>query len=128
MIAHTYAIMKRAALRFAAFAGIFITGIFVGAVMGIGLGKERLHLLHLESYPLAFGKVEWRHFTRSSGFEMMAIDHTRLEFRGRVLYEAGRDFQENRPFARNIKVQSNQIEWDDGDYRYQLVIDATPSD
>jgi hypothetical protein len=40
----------------------------------------------------------------------------------RTIYKAQRDFQENAPSARNIKVSGNSITWDDGDDLYQLTI------
>lgn len=69
------------------------------------------------------GKVGWSYVTESVGMPFLDPGTTIIKFEDRTIYKAQRYFQENYPYARNIQTHDNFIGWEDGEFKYQLVIE-----
>ncbi len=75
-----------------------------------------------KTYPFKYGELEFRHVSESVGLPFLDPGTTILEFDHRSIYKAQRGFQELSPFAREIKINDNIIQWEDGDYDFVLTI------
>lgn len=71
--------------------------------------------------------VTWRSVFESVGWALIDTNTTIIEYRGRTIFKADRIFQENAPFAANIRVSGNRIEWDDGELQFRLVVEEIES-
>jgi hypothetical protein len=78
------------------------------------------------TYPWKMGELRWQNVTESVGLPFLDPGTTILEFNERTIYNAKRGFQENVPFADNVKTSDNMIEWDDGEYRFRLNVEPMP--
>ena len=74
------------------------------------------------TYDSPIGRLSWRYVTESVGLPILDPGTTILEFEGRRIYSARRAFQEYAPYARDIRIDGNRVEWQDGDYQYGLEI------
>lgn len=102
------------------------------AVFGAGIGIGRYHAIwtkgyyyevhQQETYRAKSQTIEWRYVTKKVGLPFMDPGATEIEFNGRLLYSADCAFQESAPYARDIKFDGQNLEWDDGDFSYFLTI------
>ena len=100
--------------------------LFAGFMMGRAFNNAahgyHYRVLETKEYASDLGPIEWTHFFESEGTPFMDLDKTMLTMGNRTIYKAQRDFQEDAPYARNIKTSGNSITWDDGDYAYHLTV------
>ncbi len=104
---------------------ILVAGFILGRWHGILTKGYVYRIRERQTHDSPSGSVEWRHVTKHVGWELMDTGTTELEYDGRLLYSATRDFQEDRPFASDIRFDGKRLEWDDGDYFYSLEIEAS---
>lgn len=110
--------------------------IIVSVVVGFGLGcvfqylrsGYRLEVLETKEFDSTYGPVTWSAITETVGMPFLDTGKTKIEFDGREIYKAQRDFQESVPYAKILKVSGSSIEWTDGDYRYLLDIQKEKSE
>ncbi|MDB6057765.1 MAG: hypothetical protein JWO95_1609 [Verrucomicrobiales bacterium] len=90
--------------------------------------KTGYHIVALEQkeYASALGPIQWKCFFESEGIPIHETEKTTISMGNRTIYKAQRDFQEDAPYARNITTSSNSIAWEDGDYKYHLVVEPMP--
>lgn len=75
------------------------------------------------NYDSALGGIRWRYITESFGMPFLDPGTTMIEFDHRILYKSKRGFQESVPFAQNIQTSGNAIQWEDGEYRFNLTLE-----
>jgi hypothetical protein len=92
--------------------------------------KNGYHFQVLEEkeYQSALGPVHWSCVLESVGFAPLQPEKRIIEYQGRTIYKAQRDFQENVPVAQNITTSGNNIAWDDGELRFRLTVEEMKKD
>ncbi len=103
--------------------GLLVLGGFIfGRVYQHQKTGYHLQVLAQKEFPSDIGQVHWRCYVESIGFSFLDPEITSLEIMGRTIYKARRAFQEKTPSAANVRISGNQIDWDDGELAYHLVI------
>lgn len=81
-----------------------------------------------KDYDSPMGLVRWSYVTESIGTAFLDPGTTTLEIDGRTIYKAKRGFQESAPYARNITTSKDRIQWEDGDFRFDLTLQRMKTD
>lgn len=115
--------MKRFLIRFAAGAVLLTAGFVCGRLVQHAKTGFHREIREQKIFESAMGPVQWSHVTESVGFPFLDPGTTILEFKGRAIYKAKRVFQEGHPFAWNVTTEGNLIRWEDGEYRFQLLVE-----
>ena len=118
--------MKR--VSFYAVGGVMlVVGFVIGSFVQNAKNGYHYRLLEEKDYESPFGPIKWSCFVESVGFPFLDAEKTMIGVGNRTIYKAQRDFQADDPRARNIKITTNSITWEDGDFRYQLMMETMPS-
>lgn len=120
--------MKNVLIIFAAGGLMFIVGFAVGGFSQKVRNGYQYRLLEEKDYASPLGPVKWSCFMESVGTPFLDSEKTMITVGNRTVYKAQRDFQEDNPSAKNIKVSDKSIAWDDGDYRYNLTMEEMAND
>ena len=109
------------------------TAIIVLATLAVGFALGRGHAVLTRGYFYEIrdkkifdspnGPLEWRHVTKTVGLPFLDPGTTELEYNGRIFYSAGRIFQEDYPFAKDVVFDGRTIFWKDGEFSYSLKIE-----
>jgi len=102
-------------------------GLFTGFVSGrfVQHGATGLHyeVHEQKEYDSPFGAITWSYVTETIGIPLLDPGTTVIKLGNRTIYKAERGFQESVPYADNIETSENSIRWDDGIFRYHLMIE-----
>jgi hypothetical protein len=102
---------------------MFVIGLLCGGAIQHAKTGYHYKLLERKEYPSeTLGTIEWSCFSESVGEPFLDPEKTMINMGNRTIYKAKRDFQEDDPHARNIKISDNVISWEDGDYEYHLTV------
>lgn len=115
--------MKRVLILVAVGGVILVVGFFSGRAFQHAKTGYHYRLLEQKEYASALGPIQWTCFLESVGIPFLDPEKTMISMGNRTIYKAQRDFQENDPRARNIVTSSNSIAWEDGDFRYHLIVE-----
>ena len=118
--------MKRAVIQLTIGTTILLIGFFGGRLFQrLKDDKDRYYfkLLDKKEYQSPLGPVEWNYVIESVGMPFLDPGTTIIKFQNRTVYKAQRYFQEDCPYARNIQIQDKWINWEDGEYKFQLTIE-----
>lgn len=105
----------------------FIMGCLMGSAVQHGKTGWHYQIRDSKVIHTDLGPVQWSYVTESVGLPFMDTGTTVVEWNGRTLYKAKRGFQENYPFADNVRPSKNAIEWEDGKHSYHLTIEEKDS-
>lgn len=114
--------MKRFLIRSLVAIVLLSVGFVVGRWFQHGQTGFHFEVREEKEYGSPDHPVRWRYVTETVGLPFLDPGTTVLEYRDRVIYKARRIFQESVPFAQNIKVSGNEIDWSDGELLFHLTI------
>jgi hypothetical protein len=114
--------MKRFVIHSAIAIFLLVAGLYAG--MAIQHAKTGYHykVHEEETHPSSLGDFHLKYVTETVGMGFLDSGTSMIEFDGRRLYSARRIFQEGYPVARDLKTSNDGIDWQDGEYKYHLVI------
>jgi len=102
--------------------GLLAIGFMAGSFYQDAKVGYHFKVIAEKEYPSAIGIVRWIHASESVGADVLAPDTTMIVCGDRTIYKAKREFQESSPFAADLKVSGNVIEWDDGISKFELTV------
>ncbi len=118
--------MKRLLTTVAIGALLLVTGFVAGRLFQSANSGYYFEIRDSKDYDSVLGNFHWSYVTESFGLPVLDPGTTIIDFEGRTLYKAKRVFQENAPYAQNIAISETGIEWDDGDFSFNLIIEKLP--
>ncbi len=101
-----------------------LLGFFVGRFFQHQQTGYRFELIEETSHDFPLGELSSQHGFESIGLELINTNTTLIRFENRLLYKAKRGFQDGAPVVRNLQVRDQEVSWEDGDFRYELMISA----
>ena len=115
--------MKRILILVAVGGVMLIAGFFGGRAFQHAKTGYHYRLLEQKEYASTLGPIQWTCFLESVGMPFLDTEKTMISMGNRTIYKAQRGFQESDPHARNIETSGNSIAWEDGDFRYHLMVE-----
>ncbi len=115
--------MKRVLIRLAVGAVLLGVGFVGGRLFQHAKTGFHFKVLAEKQYGVSTDPVSWRCVSESVGIPFLDPETTIINYRGRTIYKAQRMFQESVPVAQNIQVSGKQIDWDDGELRFHLLVE-----
>ena len=116
--------MKRALIYASIGAALVMFGFFAGEFFQHQKTGYHFEVRDQKSIQSPLGEIEWSYVTESVGMPFLDPGTTIIKFEGRTIYKAQRYFQEDFPYARNIQTNDNSIRWEDGEFKFQLIIES----
>jgi hypothetical protein len=102
--------------------GLSVVGFIAGCLFQDARGGYHFKIIEENAFQSSVDTVRWIHATEAIGMPVLDGGTTMIVCGDRTVYKAKREFQEDSPFAKNVKVNGNVIEWDDGVSHFQLTI------
>ena len=119
--------MKKKLIITIAFLVVFITGCFVGSCVQYLKSGYHHKTRRTKSFPFRNGEVTLKHITESIGMPFLDPETSVITVQTEcglpiIVYKAKRVFQESCPHVEGVKIDTNQVTWQDGINSYQLAI------
>jgi hypothetical protein len=115
--------MKRVLVRIAVAAVFLVIGFVIGRVFQHATTGYHYRVLDQKEYASALGPIQWSCVFESVGMPFLDPEKTIITLGNRTIYKAQRDFQEDAPYAENLRTSSNSVAWDDRDFRFHLTVE-----
>jgi len=121
--------MKRVVVYLVSGAFLIVLGFIAGRLVEHAKSGFYYKLHETKEYGAALGRpVQWKLSFESVGARLMTDATTTIEFDNRVIYRALANWNEGVPYAANVKVSGDSINWDDREYQYHLEIQKMKSE
>jgi len=115
--------MKRFLIYSTIGAALVVAGFLVGSLYQHLKSGYHFEVLEEKAFQSSLGKIKWSCVTESVGVPFLDPGTTIIKFEDRTIYKAQRYFQEDYPYARNIQTHDNVIAWEDGEFKYNLIVE-----
>ena len=115
--------MKRFLIYSVLGAALVVAGFLVGSQYQYLKSGYHFEVLEEKSFQSSLGKVKWSCVIESVGMPFLDPGTTIIKLEDRTIYKAQRYFQEDCPYARNIQTHDNVIAWEDGEFKYSLIVE-----
>jgi hypothetical protein len=111
--------MKKKLIIASAFVVVFAIGGLLGAVVQHLRAGYWYKVLKTQSFPFPEGKVSLSYTAESIGMPFLDPETSVLTVETQyglpiTVYKAQRIFQESYPYVQDVRIESNQVSWQDG--------------